>query len=183
MKGFRGDALDTDDTIYLAALLSLVVGVVHAMVTVEYWNEWWGYGAFFIMAALGQMAYGLLLLLQPWRYDATGGVNGGGYQTARRVFMAGAVLNACIIALYIVTRTVGIPVFGPEAGRVEPVSALSLIVQIAQLALVLCLARVIRRGDRFANAFHVNAQPNDAAAGGVLADIPVVSSTAWTPRR
>jgi hypothetical protein len=152
MKGHRGDALDTDGTVYLAALLSLGVGLVHAMVTVEYWNEWWGYGAFFIVAALGQMAYGLLLFMQPWRYDSTGGVNGGGYRTARRVFVAGAVLNACIIALYIVTRTVGIPVFGPEAGHVEPVSALSLIVQIAELGLILCLTRVVSRGDRFAGA-------------------------------
>lgn len=151
MRRHQRDALEADGAVYLAALLSLATGIVHAMVTAEYWNEWWGYGAFFILAALGQLMYGLLLFIQPWRYDATGGMNGGGYFAARRVFLAGAWVNAGIVALYIVTRTIGIPVFGPEAGQVEPVTALSLIVQVAELLLVACLVRAIRRGDRFAS--------------------------------
>ena len=151
MRRHQGDALEADGAVYLAALLSLATGIAHAMVMAEYWNEWWGYGAFFILAALGQMMYGLLLFIQPWRYDATGGMNGGGYRAARRVFLAGAWANASIVALYTVTRTIGVPVFGPEAGQVEPVTALSLIVQIAELLLIACLVRAIRRGDRFAS--------------------------------
>ena len=171
MRRHQEDALEADAAVYLAALLSLATGIVHAMVTAEYWNEWWGYGAFFIVAALGQMMYGLLLFIQPWRYDATGGVNGGGYRTARRVFVAGAVLNACIIALYIVTRTVGIPMFGPGAGQVEPVTALSLIVQIAELLLIACLVRAIRRGDRFART----SPQDDAIAASPRGEVGLVS--------
>ena len=188
MRRHQGDALEADGAIYLAALLSMGVGVVHAMVTVEYWNEWWGYGAFFIVAALGQMMYGLLLFMQPWRYDATGGMNGGGYHAARRVFHAGAWVNASIVALYIVTRTIGIPIFGPEAGQVEPVSALSLIVQIAEVLLIACLVRAIRRGDRFASTSQQDLRPNDAVAGGAtvggaVADVPVALSVNRAPRR
>lgn len=125
----------------------------------------------------------LLLFIQPWRYDATGGVNGGGYRTRRRVFVAGAVLNACIVALYIVTLTVGIPVFGREAGRVEPVSGLSLIVQIAELALILCLVRTVRRGDRFVGASQQDLQPDEVAVGKSPADGHLVLAADRVPRR
>jgi hypothetical protein len=171
VRRHQGDALEADDAIYLAALLSLATGIVHAMVTVEYWNEWWGYGAFFIAAALGQVMYGLLLFIHPWRYDATGGVNGGGYRAARRVFLAGAWANASIVALYIVTRTIGIPVFGPEAGQVEPVTALSLIVQIAELLLIAYLVRAIRRGDRIA----CTSQQDGTSAASPHGEIGLVS--------
>jgi hypothetical protein len=35
--------------------------------------------------------------------------------------LAGVAGNLAIVALYLLTRTVGIPLFGPEAGRVEAV--------------------------------------------------------------
>jgi hypothetical protein len=130
--------------LWLAAGLSLVAGIVHLMVSPEYLNEWWGYGFFFILAGLAQLAYGLALCMQPWAYDPTGAFHRGPRPGARALFQAGAVGNAAIIGLYTLTRTVGIPFLGPEAGTVEAITAVSLITTAAELILVIILLRLAR---------------------------------------
>jgi hypothetical protein len=90
--------------------------------------EWWGYGLFFLVSAAGQGFYSGLLLFWP----------------GRAVFLAGVAGNSAILALYVVTRTVGIPYFGPHAGRVEAVRAPDLAVAIVELALVVVLMGLVR---------------------------------------
>ena len=130
---------------YGAAALSLAAGIVHGIATTEYWAWWWGYAAFFLYAALAQIVYGLVLIMQPWRYDETGGLRTSGASRARPVFVLGVVGNGLIILLYIITRTVGIPFFGPGAGLVLPVTPLSLVSKTIEVALVVYLVFLIRR--------------------------------------
>ncbi len=130
---------------YLAGALSLAVGVAHGMVVPEYLGEWWGYGFFFLWAALAQIAYGLVLFLRPWAYDDTGGGREDPDAGARPVYRWGAFGNAAIIALYVVTRTAGIPLLGPGAGRAEPVTVLSLTVTLLETALVATLLLMAQR--------------------------------------
>jgi len=92
-----------DRTLYAAASLSLVAALIHLWVTPEHFEEWWGYGAFFVVAAAAQLLYAPSVLLWP----------------TRTVLVAGIAGNLAIVALYLLTRTVGIPLFGPEAGEVE----------------------------------------------------------------
>ncbi|HMN62120.1 MAG TPA: hypothetical protein PJ988_17250, partial [Anaerolinea sp.] len=61
----------------------------------------------------------------------------------REVLWAGILGNAAIIALWIVTRTLGIPL-GPEAGMVEEIGALDLTSKIAELVVIVCLAVLLR---------------------------------------
>jgi hypothetical protein len=128
-----------------AAALSLSAGIVHALVVPEYLSEWWGYGFFFTLAALCQITYGLVLFMRPWAYDETGGSRSesGGY--AGPVYLAGACANLAIIGLYSITRTVGIPFFGPAAGKIEPVTALSLTVTVIEAVLAGILIVMSRR--------------------------------------
>jgi hypothetical protein len=121
-----------------AAWLSLVAGGVHAMAGPEHFAEWWGYGLFFIAAAAAQVAYGLLLLTQ--------GIEGwGGWAAVRgRVYAVGIVGNLAIVALWIVTRTVGIPA-GPAAGEVEAVGVLDAASKVVEGALLIVLAVLWRR--------------------------------------
>ena len=110
----------------------------------QYLSEWWGYGFFFTLAALAQITYGLVLFMRPWAYDETGGSRaGGGY--AKAIYAAGACGNLAIIGLYIITRVVGVPFFGPAAGQVEPVTALSLTVTIIEAVLAGILIVMARR--------------------------------------
>lgn len=132
--------------IWYAAGLSAVASILHGVVTPQHFDEWWGYGAFFVIAAVAQMAYAVILLIAPWRYDASGGLRAdGGWRVARAYCLIGVAGNAAIVALYVVTRTVGIPFFGPEAGEVEAIGVLDSISKLVELALIVILLVVHRR--------------------------------------
>ena len=137
--------LDTKQWLWGAAGLSVVAAVIHGIVTPEHFEEWWGYGTFFIVAALCQAFYGLILIFQPWQPDPIRETTGF---SARSVYLVGIIGNMLIILLYVITRTVGIPFFGPEAGEVEDLTLLSLVSKAVEAALVICLWVLLRRLDR-----------------------------------
>lgn len=109
-----------------AALLSAVAGLVHVAVAPDHWAEWWGYGLFFLVVAGAQLAFALILLKRPARVWIAAGILG----------------NALVVALYVVTRTVGIPV-GPEAGAVEAVAAIDLLSKGTELLLIALLGALL----------------------------------------
>ena len=126
--------------------LALAASLVHGGVAPEHGNEWWGYGVFFGLAAVGQGLFGIAVLMQPWRYDETGGFDPEhGEQWARRVYLGGAIGTAAIILLYLITRTVGVPFFGPAAGETESFTVLSLISKAIELAMLACLLGLLRQ--------------------------------------
>ena len=53
--------------LYVAAALSLVAALIHLWVMPEPFQEWWGYGAFFLVASSAQLLYVPLLLRWPNR--------------------------------------------------------------------------------------------------------------------
>ena len=121
--------------------------MLHGLNVSEHLAEWWGYGLFFLFAAAAQFVFGLVLIVRPWNYDATGGRRDGS-RYARPVFLAGAWANGFLVVLYLLTRTVGIPFFGPEAGQTEPFSGIGLITKAIEAALVFTLVRLSRRNGR-----------------------------------
>ena len=116
--------------LYAAAVFSLLAAVIHLLVMPEHFEEWWGYGAFFLVSAVAQGVYGAALLRWP----------------SRLLLLLGAGGNLSIIALYLATRTVGIPFFGPHAGEVEGVGVANLFATAAELALVVALGAVLLKG-------------------------------------
>jgi hypothetical protein len=96
----------------------------------EHFEEWWGYGAFFLGAAVAQIAYVPLLLLWP----------------NRTVLVLGIVGNSAIILLYLLTRVVGIPLFGPEAGVVEGVGVVDVCATASEAAIVITVGALLLRG-------------------------------------
>ncbi len=114
-----------------AAGLSLAAGLIHLVAAPEHLREWWGYGYFFLAAAIGQVLYAQLL----FRGDRRGPA----------FYAAGLLGTLGIIALYAITRTMGIPLFGPAAGEVEPIGALDLPSKLVELALVVVLAILLQR--------------------------------------
>ncbi|HEX2178320.1 MAG TPA: hypothetical protein VHL54_02205 [Actinomycetota bacterium] len=124
-------------------LLSIAAGLMHGLNVQEHLAEWWGYGFFFLFAAAAQFLYGLVLIVQPWNYDQTGGRrDGGGY--ARAFYRAGIVGNCFLILLYLVTRTVGIPWLGPAAGETEPFTTLGILTKVLEGCLVVSLSVLTR---------------------------------------
>ena len=129
----------------LAAALSAGAAVIHGLLMPEHMEEWWGYGTFFLVAAIAQGAYAVVLFVQPWRRDL-GGIPRAISRllAARSVYVAGILGNAAIVALYVVTRTVGIPFFGPHAGMVEELTPISVLSKVFEVLLILILIRLIR---------------------------------------
>src|SRR6266540_4181380 len=114
----------------LAAALSLVAAVIHLWVMPEHFDEWWGYGTFFLVVAILQWFYAFALLRWP-RWPT---------------FLIGIIGHLAIISLYIVTRTAGIPLFGPHAGEVEGIGLIDLTSKLAELALVIILVALMAIG-------------------------------------
>ncbi len=110
--------------LYPAAGLSLIAALVHLAVTPEHLSNWWGYGAFFLAAALAQGAYAAVLLRRP----------------SRRMLLAGILGNSAIVLLYLATRTLGVPPVGPEAGEVEAVGDLDACATVSEVVLIGALA-------------------------------------------
>ncbi len=110
--------------LYSAALLSIVAGLIHMLVTPEHFNEWWGYGTFFLATVITQTLYAPAVVRWPRRH----------------VLVAGIAGNAAIAAMWVISRSIGVPFFGPGAGEIEPVGALDLISTATEIALVVMLA-------------------------------------------
>jgi hypothetical protein len=96
----------------------------------EHFEEWWGYGAFFLVAAAAQALYVPLLLRRPGPTMLLLGIGG----------------NLAITLLYLLTRTVGIPLFGPHAGEVEGVGFADLCATTSELGIVVALGAALLRG-------------------------------------
>lgn len=133
--------------IFAASGLSIIAGLIHGLVTPDHFKEWWGYGLFFFTATFVQVGYGALFLLKPWAYDETGGERNDAlsdYDTIRYCFV-GIAGTLSIIAVWIVTRTVGLPFLGPEVGKVESITGISLVSKVIEGVLIVCLVFIIRQ--------------------------------------
>ena len=63
----RIGATGRERTLYAAAALSLLAGLIHLWVTPEHFEEWWGYGDFFLVAGAAQILYVPIVVLLPTR--------------------------------------------------------------------------------------------------------------------
>jgi hypothetical protein len=86
------------------ALLSAAAATIHFAVLGPHLRESWLLGAFFAALAIAQLAWALLVAMRP----------------SRPVYVLGLFGNALVILVWIVSRTVGVPL-GAEAGEPEPV--------------------------------------------------------------
>jgi len=92
---------------------------VHADVIGAHFRESALYGGVFLLAALAQLVWGVLVAR---RAD-------------RALLACGVVGNGLIVALWLLTRTAGLPV-GPQPWQAETVGALDLLATVLELALV-----------------------------------------------
>jgi len=106
-----------------------LAGLIHLWVTPEHFDEWWGYGAFFLVAAAAQIFYVPIVVLLPTRI----------------VLLLGIAGNLAIVGLYLLTRTVGIPFFGPEAGEVEGFGFVDVCATVSELGIAVALGAALLR--------------------------------------
>jgi hypothetical protein len=119
--------VDPAVAVEIAAGCSMVAALIHAFAAPGHLEEWIGYGMLFIAAAVAQCVLALALLGAP----------------RRAVLIAGIAGNLALIGLWAMTRTSGIPI-GPEAGEIEPVGVLDAVSKMAELAVVVLLATMLK---------------------------------------
>jgi hypothetical protein len=83
-------------------ILSAGAGAIHFSVIQSHFEEYWAFGVFFAAAAWLQILWAMWVVARP----------------ERMVALVGIAINGAITAVWIVSRTVGVP-FGPEPGVAE----------------------------------------------------------------
>ena len=86
------------------AILSVATAVIHFAVAGSHFQEYWLFGVFMLAAGWLQLLWAVGAVVRP---------------SSARLLAGGALLNAAIIAVYVVTRTVG-DVVGPTPHATEP---------------------------------------------------------------
>ena len=84
------------------------------------------------MAGPAQILYVPIVVLWPTRIVLLGGIAG----------------NLAIVVLYLLTRTVGIPLFGPEAGEVEGFGFVDVCATASEVGIAVALGAALLRNAR-----------------------------------
>ena len=121
---------DTVRPYILGALAALSVGAaaIHFAVVFEHFVEYTLYGVFFLVISWAQLIWPAVLLWRPSRLWPWLGIAG----------------NAIIIAVYVASRTVGLP-FGPDLHNTESVGALDVVSCALEFLLIVGCAALLWR--------------------------------------
>jgi len=114
----------------LGGLASLSVGAaaIHFAVTFEHFAEYTLYGVFFLVISWAQVIWPVVLLWRPSRLWLWLGIAG----------------NALVLAVYVASRTVGLP-FGPDLHSAESVGALDVVSCALEFGLIAGCATLLWR--------------------------------------
>lgn len=114
------------------AVSSLAAAAIHFAVTGDHFAEHIAFGLFFVIVGWGQALWALGLLLAPRRW----------------LILAALIGNAVVVATWVLSRTVGVPI-GPEPWTPEAVGIADLVSTVLELAIVAgCAAQLALGPDR-----------------------------------
>jgi len=124
----------TEELAVAAALLVFASSFVHSLVTADHFEEYWLFGAFFAVVTCLQALWTALIFGDP---------------SNRRILLAGAVGNGALVAVWAISRTVGVPL-GPHAWQPEPAGVADVLSTLDELGAVVLIAAILAgvRGHR-----------------------------------
>ncbi len=127
----RGPRARADTTVeamaLVAALLIFVSSLIHSALIDDHWQQYWLYGAFFALVTFLQAIWAVLVLRDPLN---------------SRVLVAGVAGNAALIAVWAISRSVGVPI-GPESGNPEAIGVLDVLSKLDELVAIGLVAGVL----------------------------------------
>ncbi|MGH2607620.1 MAG: hypothetical protein ACRDHF_00910 [Tepidiformaceae bacterium] len=132
----------SEQSLWLAALLSLGAAGIHFAVAREHLDEYWLYGWFFIVAAWLQGVWAIAVV---------------GFGPNPRLLLAGLTANVSLVALWLWTRLIGVPL-GPDSGDTEAFAWVDGVAVACELGVVILASIALRQGrqvrsDRWTVAF------------------------------
>ncbi len=120
------------DVARLAAVLSGAAAAVHLSVARLHFDEYWVFGVLFVTAGVLQAAWAIAAWRQP---------------SARRLLSAGAALQLGIAAVWVISRTVGLP-YGPQPWTAESIGPLDAQCTADELLIAVLIAVSLRAARR-----------------------------------
>ena len=119
-----GPSLSTSFKV-MGAILLTGAGIFHFPAGAIEWQTWWGYGLPVVVSGVLHIAYGVGLLTR--------------LSVSRWYLVIGALVTVQDIGLYLITRSVGTPFFGPLAGEAQAVGLADIFAKAFQTQGVLCV--------------------------------------------
>jgi hypothetical protein len=114
------------------AVLSVATAVIHFAVAGSHFQEYWAFGVFMLAAAWLQLLWAAVAVARP----------------SRLLLWSGVILNAGVVAVYIVTRTIG-DVIGPTPDAVETAGFGDVLCTVLEAVVaVSCAVLLIAKMDR-----------------------------------
>src|SRR6516225_10792347 len=110
------------------ASLSAAAAAIHFAVVFEHFKDYALYGVFFLVISWAQLIWPAVLLWRP----------------SRLWLWLGIVGNAIVIAVYVASRTIGLP-FGPDLHNAESVGALDVVSCVLEFGLIVGCAALLWR--------------------------------------
>jgi hypothetical protein len=118
------------------ALASLGSSAIHAAVCPSHFREATAFGVFFVVIAAAQAGWAIAIIVRP----------------SRKLLVAGALGNAGVVAVWVLTRTVGLPL-GPEIWRPEAITTADAVVTQLEVGLGLGAYWLLHGASRRCAAF------------------------------
>ncbi len=110
------------------AVTSLATAAIHFAVIGEHFADYLAFGVFFAVVAWLQALWGTAVAVAP----------------SRGLLFAGLVGNAVVVAIWVASRTSGLPI-GPEPGTPEPIAFLDLLSTILEVLIIVGAAVLLIR--------------------------------------
>ncbi len=107
---------------------AVIAGCIHAAVAPEHFDEAFLHGLFFAVLAPVQLGLAVWIYRRP---------------EDRRALVASTLVNLGVVAVWVVSRTVGVPV-GPDAWRPEAVGVVDVVATVDELAIAAYAAAIVR---------------------------------------
>lgn len=143
------------------AAFSAGAAAVHFAEISPHIEEWWLFGAFFFVVAWFQASSAVAIVARP----------------NRPLLFLAAVLNLVVIAVWIWSRTAGLPI-GPEAGEPETIGAADLLATVLEALLVAwAIAMLSRRISSATSSRSFGILPAAIVWAGVVAATTLVFFT------
>ena len=114
---------------WFLAVLSVAAGMIHFLVTPEHFEEYVPFGVFFLLVGAFQIVWGVLVL-----------------RSGPTVLVTGLIVNLLVIGVWVLSRTVGVPV-GPESGEPEEPGLLDGLATAFEALIVLGVATLLVRAN------------------------------------
>ncbi len=148
---------------YCLAIVSIATAVIHFAVAGSHFQQYWLYGVFMLVVAWLQLLWAIVAIARP----------------SRTLLYGGVILNAGVVAVYVVTRTIG-DVIGPGAHSAEQAGFGDVLCTALEAIVVAgCAWLLIARTDHRVGRRHLVMAP--AAVGALTATVLSVTLVGGGP--